>query len=54
MGKSQLPLGYDQIKTIQQSQTRREILDKVWTVLVIGGLLAVVVYSIVIQILHHP
>ena len=54
MGKFHRPLGLDQIKTIQQRKTRREILDKAWTILIIGGLLALFIYNVVIQILHHP
>lgn len=41
-------------KTILSRQSYREILEKVWTLMVILGLLAFVGYTIVIQILHHP
>lgn len=54
MSKSSRLLSSDQIKNSQIRQTWRKNLDKAWTMIVIFGLLAIVVYSVVIQILHHP
>ena len=54
MVKLSRPLSPEQNKNLQIRQTRREILDKVWTMIVILGLLTLAVYGVVIQILHHP
>lgn len=54
MSKSSRLLSSEQIKNSQIRQTWRKNLDKAWTMIVIFGLLAIVVYSVVIQILHHP
>lgn len=42
------------IKNTKQHLTRHDVFDKIWTFLVILGLASVIVYSLVIQILHHP
>jgi hypothetical protein len=41
-------------KNTKQHLTRHEISDKIWTILVILGLASAIIYSLLIQILHHP
>ena len=41
-------------KNTKQHLIRHEVFDKIWTILVIFGLASAIVYSLVIQILHHP
>lgn len=41
-------------KNAKQHMTRRELFDRIWTILVILGLVSMIGYSIVTQILHHP
>jgi len=41
-------------KSLKQLLPRHEVFDKIWTILVILGLASVIVYSLVIQFLHHP
>lgn len=54
MSISSRPLSSDFITTLQDRQTRRDIFNKAWSWFIIIVLVAVVVYSVVIQILHRP
>jgi polyferredoxin len=54
MSKSSHPLSSDQIESLQKNQARREILDKIWSWIIIFILVAVIMYGIAIQLLSHP
>lgn len=41
-------------KNGKQHRVSREFVDKIWTILMILGLVSVIGYGVVIQILHHP
>lgn len=54
MPKSSRPLTHEQMKITKDRQARRKLIDRIWTAVVIAGVIGVAIYSIVVQISHHP